>query len=103
MDTSKEKKAVMAFRKFFEVCDIHQSYSGLQITPEIYIKCNLILLFDLTPDCSASEGYTSHPDNGNVVIEQKFSKALPDAITCLIYPEYDGTVLIDDKRAVRTD
>ena len=56
-----------------------------------------MLLFDLTPDCAASEGQTSHPDNGNVRIELKFSKALLDAITCLIYLECDGTILIDDK------
>jgi len=54
-----------------------------------------MLLFYLTTDRAASVIHTSHPDNGNVRIELKFAKALPDAITCLIYLEYDGTVLID--------
>ena len=38
-----------------------------------------MLLFYLT-DRAASEGHTSHPDNGNVRIELKFAKALPDGI-----------------------
>ena len=62
-----------------------------------------MLLFDLTQDRAASEGHTSHQGIGNVRIELKFVKALPDAITCLIYLLYDGIVLIDDKRVVTTD
>ena len=69
----------------------------------MYLNGYFMLLFDLTPDRAASEGHTSHPDNGNVRIELKFAEALPDAITCLIYLEYDGTVLIDDKQVVTTD
>jgi hypothetical protein len=55
-----------------------------------------VLLFDLTPERAASDGHTSHPDNGNIQIELKFANAPPDAITCLIYVEYDGSVYIDD-------
>ena len=62
-----------------------------------------MLMFDITPDRAESEGHASHSDNGNVRIELKFAKSLPDAIVCLIYLEYDGTVLIDDKRVVTTD
>jgi hypothetical protein len=35
-------------------------------------------LFDLTPDRGTSEGHTSHPEIGNIRIELKISKALPD-------------------------
>ena len=69
----------------------------------MYINGYFMLLYDLTPDSAASEGHTSHQDNGNVRIELTFAKPLPDAITCLIYLEYDGTILIDDKRLVTTD
>ena len=62
-----------------------------------------MLLFDLIPDRAASEGHTSHSDNGNVRIKLKFAEGLPDAITCLIYLEYYVTVLIDDKGVVTTD
>ena len=103
LEKSIEKKAVMAYRTLCERSGIHHPNSELQITPEMNIKGYFMLLFDLTPDRTASEGHTSHPDNGNFRIELKFAKALPDAITCLIYLEYDGTVLIDYKRVVTTD
>jgi len=43
-----------------------------------------MLLFDLTPDQGASEAHTSHPEQGNIRIEMKFAKPLPEAITCLL-------------------
>jgi hypothetical protein len=69
----------------FEGSGIHQSNAELQITLEMYIKGYLILLFGLTPDSATSEGHTCISDYVNVRIELKFAKALPDAITCLIY------------------
>jgi hypothetical protein len=68
----------------------------------MYIAGYLMLLFDLTPVRAASEGHTSHPDNGNIRIELKFVKDLPDAITCLLYVEYDNSVPIDYSRTVST-
>jgi hypothetical protein len=62
-----------------------------------------VLLFDLMPDRAASDSHTSNPDNGNIRIELKFAKTLPDGNTCLLYLEYDGTVLIDDSRTVTID
>jgi hypothetical protein len=43
-----------------------------------------MLLFDLTPDRSASAGQIFHPDNGVVRIEMRFTKPLPDAITSCV-------------------
>jgi len=54
-----------------------------------------MLLLDLTPDQGASEGRTSHPDNGKIRIELKFNEPSPDAITCLLYLEFDNSVHID--------
>jgi hypothetical protein len=97
------KKTVMAYRTLFEGSRIHHSKAGLQITPEMYIKGYFMLLFDLTPHRAASEGHNSHPGNGNIRIQLKFGKALPDAITCLTYLEYHEPILIDEKRVVTTD
>jgi hypothetical protein len=101
LERSHEKKKVMAYRTVFEGSGIHDSNSGLQVTPDMDVNVYFMLLYDLTPDRAASEGHTSHQDN--VRIELTFAMALPDAITCLIYLEYDGTVLIDYKRLVTTD
>jgi hypothetical protein len=75
---------------------------GLQIT-HTYIAGYFMILFDLTPDHGAAEGHTSHPEDGNIRIEEQFKKPLPDAVTCLLFLEHDNCVLIDEKRIVTTD
>ena len=62
-----------------------------------------MLLFDLTHDRSASDVHTSHPENGNIGIELKFNKPLPEAITYLLYLKFDNSVLIVFSRNVTTD
>ena len=71
-------------------------------TPFIY-KSFFILLFVLTRDRGASEGHTSHPENGNIRIELKFNKTLPEAMTCLLYVEFDISLLVDFSRNVTTE
>jgi hypothetical protein len=46
-----------------------------------------MLLFDLMPDRAASEVHVSLPDQGNIRLELKFVKTLPEAVTCLLYLE----------------
>jgi len=79
-----EKTSVMGYRTLLEAPGIHHSNTGLQITHDIYINDNFMLLFDLTPDRGASEGHTSHPETGNIRVEFKFNKPLPEAIMCLL-------------------
>ena len=62
-----------------------------------------MFLFHLTPDRSASERHTSHPENGNIRIELKFNKPLYDAITCLLALEFDNSILVDFSRNITTD
>jgi hypothetical protein len=69
----------------------------------MYIAGYFMLFFDPTPDHGTAEGHTSHSDSGNIRIEVKFKKALPDAITCLLYLEYDNCFRIDPLRTVTTD
>jgi hypothetical protein len=71
------KTSVMGYRTLFEESGIHLSNSGLQVTHDMYIAGYFMLLFDLTPDRAASEGHSSHPDNGNIRIEARFAKELP--------------------------
>jgi len=97
-----KKTSVMGYRTLFEVSGIHHSNSGLQITHDMYINGYFMLLFDLTPDRAASEGHTSHPDNGNIRVELKFSKPLPEPITCIFYLEYDDSVRVDASRTITT-
>jgi len=82
-----EKTSVMVYRTLFEGSGIHHSNSGIQITHDMYITGFFMLLFDLTTDRGASEEHTSDPDNGNIRVELKFAKPLPEAITCIFYLE----------------
>ena len=100
---SREKTAVMGYRTLFEGSGIHHSNTGLQITPAKYINGYFMLIFDLTPDLAASEGHISVPAHGNIRIEIKFGKSLPDPLVCLLYLEFDSTVLKDSMRQVFTD
>jgi len=103
LDMSHEKTAVMGYRTLFEGSGIHHSNTGLQITPAKYINGYFMLVFDLKPDLAASEGHISDPAHGDIRIEMKFGKPLPDPLVCLLYLEYDSTVLIDALRQVTTD
>jgi hypothetical protein len=87
LETGHERTSVMGCRSLFEASGIRHSNTGLQITHDMYIARYFMLLFDPTHDRNASEGHTSHPDSGNIRIELKFKKALPEAITCLLYLE----------------
>lgn len=103
MDMGHEKTSVLAYNTLFEGSGIHHSNSGLQITHDMFISGYFMLLFDLTPDRAASEGHKSLPENGAIRIECKFAKPLPEAITCLLYLEYENTVFVDSLRTVTTD
>ena len=82
---------------------IHHSNSGLEISHYMYISVYFMLHFGLSPVRGASKGHNSHPENCNVRIELKFNKPLPEAITCLLYLEYDNSVHVDFSRNVTTD
>ena len=95
MDTGHEKTTVLGYRTLFEGPDIHQPNTGLYITHDMFITGYFVLLFDLTPDQSASDGHTSLSEIGNIRLELKFDTALATAITCLLYLEHDGNIQID--------
>ena len=98
-----EKTSVMGYRTLFEGSGIHHSNAGHQITHHMFVNGYFMLLFDLTPDQGASEAHTSHPEQGNIRVELKFAKPLPEAITCLLCLEFDNTVLINSALNFTTD
>ena len=68
----------------------------------MFVNGYIMLLFDLTTIWGVSEGHTSHPEQGNIRFEFKFAKPLPEAITCLLYLEFDNSVLINIARNFTT-
>ena len=61
----------------------------------MFIVVYFMLLFDLSTDRAAFEGHISLLDQGNIRVELQFYKPLSEAITCLLYLEYDYCVRID--------
>ena len=98
-----EKTSEMGYRTLFEVSGIHHSNAGHQIRHDIFVNGYFMLLFELTTDQGASEAHTSHPEQGNIRVEMKFAKPLPEAITCLLYLEFDNSVLNNLARNITTD
>nr|CAD7408777.1 unnamed protein product [Timema cristinae] len=54
-----------------------------------------MVAFDLTPNSTGQDSYTSLQSEGNVRFELPFETDLDTAITRLFYSEYEGTVSID--------
>jgi len=98
-----ETTSVMGYRTLFEGSGIHHSNAGHQITHDMFVNGYFMLLFDLTPDQGAYEPHTYHPEQGNFKVELKFAKLLLEAITCLLFLEFDSIVLINLARNVTTD
>ena len=103
LNTRHEKETTLAYQTLFTGSGIHHGNTGNQITHDMFVRGYFMLLFDLSPDSAASEGHTSLSENGSIRIEIKFEEALKDAITCLLYLEYDANVQIDNLRNVITD
>ena len=62
-----------------------------------------VLVFDLTPDKEGDREHISLPRQGNVHIEARFKKPLPEPVTCILYAEFPGTVAIDNSRNVKVE
>jgi hypothetical protein len=94
----------MGYNTPFEGSGIHHSSHGLQITHDMYIKGFFLLAFDLNPDRAASEGHTSHLQSGSIRVDIRvdirYSAALTEAATCLLYLQYDNCVRIDQLKTV---
>lgn len=103
ISTDHQKTTTLAYDTLFKGSGIHHSNGGMQITHDMYINGFFTLMYDLTPDVSASHGHRSLPSNGTIRIEAKYDKPLPHAITCLLYAEYDNSIEINKDRHIVTD
>jgi uncharacterized membrane protein YebE (DUF533 family) len=62
-----------------------------------------MLVLALTSDACASDGHISIPENGSIRIQLKFDQVLTEAVTDLLYQEFDASIQIDRLRNVTTD
>lgn len=103
IDTTHEKGSTLAYQTLFSGSGIHHTNHGIQITHDMYISGHFLLLYDLTPDGGASEGHTSLLNNGSLRVEFRFADKLTEAITIIMYCEYDNSIQIDKNMLVHTD
>jgi hypothetical protein len=73
------------------------------VTPEIFTKNFYVLGIDQTPDREPDEEHKSLPRQGNLRIEARFKKPLPELVTCILYAEIPGHVDIDNSRNVTVE
>lgn len=90
------------YNTLFKGTGIHFFDKGHQITKKFFDNGCFLLAFDLTNDLSYNNNFGSGNllNQGVIGIECRFSKALENTITCIVYAEYDGTIEIDRHRNV---
>jgi len=70
---------------------------------EMFTKFFYVLGFDLSPDREADEENISLPRQGNVRIEARFKKPLPEPVTCSLYAVFPGHIEMDNSRNVTVE
>jgi hypothetical protein len=103
MDCSSPFGTTRAYETLFSSTGTHQYDRVNMITLEIFTKGFYILGFDLTPGREANEEHISLQRQGNVRIETRFNKPLPEPVTCILYAEFSGHVEIDNSRIITVE
>jgi hypothetical protein len=88
------------YETIFSSTGIHHDDRAHMITLEMSIR---VFYFDLTPDREAHEEHMNLPLPGNVRIEPRYNKPLPEPVTCILFAEFPGVVEIDKVRRVTVE
>jgi len=94
-------KSSRGYNMLFRANGIKHVDRGLQITKDMFDKNYFILAFDLTADHANSTVCSNLINQGTIRIEGRFAEALNEAVTCLVYCEYDSMIDIDKHRNIR--
>jgi len=103
MDCSSPFGATRAYETLFLSTGIHHDDRAHMNALEMFTKGFYVLGFDLTPDREADEEHISLPRQGNLRIETRFKKPLPEPVPCILYAEFPGHVEIDNSRNVTVE
>jgi len=95
--------ATRAYETLFSSTGIYHYDRAHIITLEMFTLCFYVLGFDLTPDREADEEHVSLPRQGNLRIEAHFKKPRPEPVTCILYGEFPGHIVIDYSRNVTVE
>jgi len=90
-----------AYHTLYNGTGLHFKDEGNSISRETYVNGNTLYAFDLTPALCTS--FWNPYKTGSVRIDIKFRKALAEAITCVVYAEFQSILEITQDRTVRFD
>jgi len=91
MDCSTPFGATRAYETFSST-GIHHDDRAHTMTLAMFIQEFYLLRFDLTPDMEADEEHISLPRQGNLRIEARFKKPLPEPVPYILYAEFPDTL-----------
>ena len=103
VDCSSPFGSSTAYETLFSSTGIHHNDRAHMITLDMFTKGYYISGFDLTPDRETDEEHVSLPRQGNVRIEARFKKPLPEPVSWTLYAEFHGHVKIDNSRNVTVE
>ena len=92
-----------AYLSLYSASNIFYSDSGFSISRNDYKNGNALCGFDLSEDFSASAAHLSLPRQGSLRIDLQFAKQLPEAVSMIIYAEFDSIIEIDRRRNIICD
>lgn len=94
---------VEAYNTLFAGTGVHWKDEGNDISYADYGNGYTLYVFDLTPDLSAHEAHWNLQKQGVVRLEVRFAEALPTAVNCIVYSEFNNLIEIDKNRNVVVD
>ena len=95
MDCSSTFGSTMTYETLFSSNGIHHDDHAHIISLEMSPKRFWILGFDLTSHREADVENISLTPQGNLRIETRFNKPLPEPVTCILYAEFPGHIEIE--------
>lgn len=92
-----------SYNTLFNATGINFSDTGSNISREDYPNGYNLSIFDLTPDISSHEHHYTQPSTGSLRIEVQFSRPIDQAVTAIIFLEFNNCIEIDRFRTVSID
>lgn len=99
-DDSSGQTILPAFDSMFEVMGKWMQDSGNQLNRDDIAQGYALYCFDIEPQITSQENYTTLLKQGNTRIEAQFSKALPNTVTCIVYATFPALFKIKSSRDV---
>ena len=96
-----EKTSVMGYRTLFDRSGKHHSNSEIQVT-HMYINCYFMLLFISCPTGCLGRPLVS-PREWQYQDQTAIQQTITRVVTCLLYHQYDSTVLLNLARKITTE